>query len=83
MNLPKLKLAWTLHKKKLGFRYYMDVIPLTPELVKGSHGTPADNAEEAPLIISEVMSLKPEAAALPMASVHDLIEAHVTAGADA
>jgi predicted AlkP superfamily pyrophosphatase or phosphodiesterase len=80
LKLPKLKLAWTLLKKLLGFRYYMDVIPLTPELVKGSHGTPADKAEEAPMVISEVMALKPGNASMPMAAVHDLIEAHVVSG---
>ncbi|MEO6095200.1 MAG: nucleotide pyrophosphatase/phosphodiesterase family protein [Fibrobacteria bacterium] len=80
LKLPKLKVAWTLLKKLLGFRYYMDVIPLTPELVKGSHGTPADKAEEAPMVISEVMSLKPRESSMPMAAVHDLIEAHVMGG---
>lgn len=77
---PKMKIGLTLLKKKLGLRYYMDVIPLTPELVKGSHGTPADKDEEAPMIVSEVMGLKPAGASLPMASVHDLIEAHVLSG---
>ncbi|MDB5048289.1 MAG: phosphodiesterase [Fibrobacteres bacterium] len=74
----KLKMGLTLLKKMLGFRYYMDVIPLTPELVKGSHGTPADNPDEAPLVISDVMALDPGAEALPMTAVRDLIESHVT-----
>jgi hypothetical protein len=74
----KLKLAWTLLKKILGFRYYMDVIPLKPELVKGSHGTPADKPEEAPLVISDQKALAPNADSLPMTAVKDLIEAHVT-----
>jgi hypothetical protein len=78
---PKVKMGLTLLKKKLGLRYYMDVIPLTPELVKGSHGTPSDKAEEAPMIVSEVMDLKPAGQSLPMASVHGLIEAHVMSGA--
>ncbi|MDQ3000115.1 MAG: alkaline phosphatase family protein [Fibrobacterota bacterium] len=76
----KLKMGATLLKKKLGFRYYMDVIPLTPDLVKGSHGTPADNPDEAALVISEVMPLKPASDSLPMTSVRDLIESHVLSG---
>jgi predicted AlkP superfamily pyrophosphatase or phosphodiesterase len=35
---PKLKIAWRLLQKKLGFRMLMDVIPLDARLVKGSHG---------------------------------------------
>ncbi|MFO0944288.1 MAG: alkaline phosphatase family protein [Pirellulales bacterium] len=40
----KLRAAARLAQKKLGFRYKMDVIPLDPSLVKGSHGLrpPAD-----------------------------------------
>ena len=34
----KLGIAWRLLRKKLGFRQLMDVIPLDPTLVKGSHG---------------------------------------------
>jgi predicted AlkP superfamily pyrophosphatase or phosphodiesterase len=73
----KAKMAFTLLKKTLGFRYYMDVIPLKPELVKGSHGTPAENPEEAALCVSEVMALRPAAPTLPMTGVRDLIAAHV------
>jgi predicted AlkP superfamily pyrophosphatase or phosphodiesterase len=79
LRIPKLKMGFTLLKKKLGFRYTMDVIPLKPELVQGSHGTPAANPEEAALCISEVMPLKPATATLPMTAIRDLIEAHVTA----
>ncbi len=45
-----LRAAWRLGQKKLGFRYRMDVIPLDPTLVKGSHGLrPA--ADAGPVII--------------------------------
>jgi predicted AlkP superfamily pyrophosphatase or phosphodiesterase len=37
-------------RKKLGFRYSMDVIPLDADLVKGSHGLHVD-AESGPLVI--------------------------------
>lgn len=42
--------ARRLLQKKLGFRYRMDVIPLQPELVKGSHGL-RPLPEQGPLII--------------------------------
>ncbi|HEY3760890.1 MAG TPA: nucleotide pyrophosphatase/phosphodiesterase family protein [Verrucomicrobiae bacterium] len=42
----KMKIAWRLLQKKLGFRMLMDVIPLDASLVKGSHGRrPADKRD--------------------------------------
>ena len=38
LRFPRLKIAATLLKKFLGFRYYMDVIGLRAEIVRGSHG---------------------------------------------
>jgi predicted AlkP superfamily pyrophosphatase or phosphodiesterase len=35
---PKLRVAKTLAKKLLGFRYLMDVIPTDPSMVRGTHG---------------------------------------------
>ena len=48
----KLKIGWTLLKKKLGFRYYMDVIPLDASLVKGSHGRLPSAPELGPVLLS-------------------------------
>lgn len=46
-----LRAAWRLAQKKLGLRYKMDVVPLDPHLVHGSHGLrPAP--EHGPLIVS-------------------------------
>ena len=51
LRLPKLRIAAKLLRKALGFRMLMDVIPLDPSLVKGSHGAcPADRAEWPVLI---------------------------------
>jgi predicted AlkP superfamily pyrophosphatase or phosphodiesterase len=50
--LPKAKLAWVLGKKMLGFRYLMDVIPLDASLVKGSHGRPADDPDDGPILMT-------------------------------
>ena len=46
ITFPKLNIAAKLAKKKLGFRYLMDVIPLNAGLVKGSHGLPSAILEE-------------------------------------
>ncbi|SHM38794.1 Predicted pyrophosphatase or phosphodiesterase, AlkP superfamily [Cyclobacterium lianum] len=47
----KAKLGWTLLKKKLGFRYLMDVIPLDASLVKGSHGRISESDLDWPVLV--------------------------------
>lgn len=51
--LPKLKIAWRLLQKKLGFRMLMDVISLDATLVKGSHGRRPANQADWPVFITE------------------------------
>ena len=46
------KVALTLFKKKLGFRYLMQVIPTDASLVQGSHGRPSDSPRDAPVMIT-------------------------------
>ncbi|MEO1800013.1 MAG: nucleotide pyrophosphatase/phosphodiesterase family protein [Cyanobacteria bacterium J06629_2] len=53
ISMPKVKVGKTLLKKKLGFRYLMDVIPLDASLVKGSHGHITDSVERSPLLITQ------------------------------
>ena len=68
----KLKVAMKLLKKKLGFRVLMDLIPLDPSLVKGSHGTcPADSAEWPVLIGTGDLSEPGAAGAIDATAVHD------------
>jgi predicted AlkP superfamily pyrophosphatase or phosphodiesterase len=50
--LLKLRLAATLARKKLGFRYLMEAVSLDPGLARGSHGRLPDRVEEAPLFIA-------------------------------
>ncbi|MGE0707392.1 MAG: alkaline phosphatase family protein [Planctomycetota bacterium] len=72
--LIKGRVAWTLLRKALGFRYVMDVIPLDATLVKGSHGRPPASEEDGALLIG------PRAAArerLAATDVHDLILARL------
>lgn len=49
----KLRAAYKLARKLLGFRYLMDVIPLDATLVKGSHGGINIDKEYYPILISD------------------------------
>ncbi len=48
----KAKIGWRLLQKKLGFRMLMDVVPLTAELVKGSHGVRPQDRKDWPVMLS-------------------------------
>ena len=76
LRAPKLKIAWTLARKLLGFRYLMEVIPLDASLVKGSHGRPTDRPEAGPLFISSEPSLLP-AEVVNATDVKALVLSHV------
>jgi predicted AlkP superfamily pyrophosphatase or phosphodiesterase len=59
--LPKLKIAWRLLQKKLGFRMLMNVIPLNATLVKGSHGRRPVDKKDWPVFIAsqrEILGVK-------------------------
>ena len=49
----KLRAGYKLLRKKLGFRYVMDVIPLDATLVRGSHGAIDIPQEYYPLLITK------------------------------
>jgi predicted AlkP superfamily pyrophosphatase or phosphodiesterase len=49
-NLLPLRVAGKLARKKLGFRMLMDIIPLRPDLVRGSHGR-LNTPGQGPLLI--------------------------------
>ncbi|MBI3911957.1 MAG: alkaline phosphatase family protein [Armatimonadetes bacterium] len=59
LPLPKLRIAGKLLKKALGFRTLMDVIPLDPTLVNGSHGRVTDAPEDGPLLLTRQAELLP------------------------
>jgi predicted AlkP superfamily pyrophosphatase or phosphodiesterase len=50
---PKSRALWRVVQKKLGFRTLFDVIPLDPSLVRGSHGLPAADPMDRPLLIGD------------------------------
>ena len=66
----KPRAAYKLLRKKAGFRYVMDVIPLNANLIKGSHGRIEVRPEYQPLFISSQAKSKERVSAL---EVHDLI----------
>lgn len=67
LGAPKLTVAAKLLRKKLGFRMLMDVIPLDPSLVKGSHGTCPEDSSEWPVLIGTGSTKEP----ITAVDVHD------------
>jgi predicted AlkP superfamily pyrophosphatase or phosphodiesterase len=50
---PRGRALLRLIQKKLGFRALFDVVPLDPSLVRGSHGLPAADPLDRPLLIGD------------------------------
>jgi predicted AlkP superfamily pyrophosphatase or phosphodiesterase len=69
LQFPKVRIARRLIAKKLGFRMTMDVIPLDPTIVRGSHGLAAAEDLDRPLWIGDGSS--PGHGPLPMTAVRD------------
>jgi predicted AlkP superfamily pyrophosphatase or phosphodiesterase len=67
---PRGRAMFRLVQKTLGFRTLFDVVPLDPSLVRGSHGLPAADALDRPLLIGDG---PPPAGELPMTGVHPLV----------
>ncbi|RBL92836.1 alkaline phosphatase family protein [Chitinophaga flava] len=68
--LIKLKAAAKLLKKKLGFRYLMNVIPLDATLIKGSHGRLEENPANHAVVISKTSLAQKQLQAI---DVYDVI----------
>lgn len=47
----KLKAARALARKKTGMRYMMDVVPLDPSPIRGSHGRLPQDPDEGPVLL--------------------------------
>ncbi|WP_437943873.1 nucleotide pyrophosphatase/phosphodiesterase family protein [Sorangium sp. So ce281] len=76
LRLPPAHVAWRLLKKKLGFRYLMDVISLDASLVKGSHGRVTESAREGPLVASTDASLLPNRS-IHAADIKEIVLSHI------
>lgn len=72
----KGKVGLKLLKKKLGFRYLLDIIPLDATLVKGSHGRISEDKEDWPIFISPNRSVKKDPILSPV-DVYDMIVEHL------
>ena len=77
LALPKLKIAATLLRRKLGFRALLDVIPLDTSLVKGSHGRLPDTAAEGPVFITNDPARLPPGDAVDARQVKNTVLSHV------
>jgi len=71
ISFPMLKVIRKLIGKKLGFRTHMDLIPLDPHLVKGSHGATPKDELDWPLLLGDGVS--PDENPLPANEVRDQI----------
>ncbi len=82
---PKLALGSRLLKKKAGFRYLMDVIPLDANLVKGSHGRIPEDWRDWPVLAGDFPHLE-NSGKIPATQVHkellDVILAGISEGAE-
>ena len=56
-RLVKARAALALGRKRLGFRYVMDVVPLDPSHVKGTHGRLPDSPRDGPVLLCSDASL--------------------------
>ena len=71
LRWPRLHMLRRLLQKKLGFRTLFDVVPLDPTLVRGSHGLPAAEPVDRPLLIGDGPG--PGVAEVHQTAVRDLI----------
>ncbi len=69
-RVPKFHAARRLLGKKLGFRTTFDVVPLDAAVVKGSHGLPAADPRDRPILIGHG---PPPGAGVPMTAVKGLL----------
>jgi hypothetical protein len=71
LRWPKGRAFLRLMQKKLGFRTLFDVVPLDASLVHGSHGLPAAEPGERPLLIGDGPA--PPKGEMPSTDVHSLL----------
>jgi predicted AlkP superfamily pyrophosphatase or phosphodiesterase len=79
-KLVKARAGLALAKKKAGLRYTMEVIPLDPRPVKGTHGRPVADLAEGPVLICSEPGVVPTPGTVSPTAVKplllDLLEAH-------
>jgi predicted AlkP superfamily pyrophosphatase or phosphodiesterase len=75
---PQGRALWRVMQKKLGFRALVDVVPLDAALVKGSHGVPASDERDGPLLVGDGPA--PPEGRLATTTVRDLMLAALGLG---
>jgi predicted AlkP superfamily pyrophosphatase or phosphodiesterase len=78
LALPKLRIAWTLAKKSLGFRYLMQVIGTDSAVVRGSHGRLPGRDADGPVLLCTDPAVQRDR--LAMTDVRDLLLEIVASG---
>ena len=76
LRFPMLAMVGKLIRKKLGFRYVMDVISMEPTQIKGSHGLASDHPDATPIFMTTHAPLLPTKT-IAATEVCDLILQHV------
>jgi predicted AlkP superfamily pyrophosphatase or phosphodiesterase len=76
IRFPRLAVGWRLAKRALGFASLMDVIPLDPTLVKGSHGRLTDDPDDGPVFVTSEPRLIPDGPVAATAA-KDILLRHV------
>jgi hypothetical protein len=64
LRFPKLRAARFLLRKKLGFRARLEVVPLDPSPVRGSHGLLPADPRDGPIIVCGEAGRVPERTAM-------------------
>ncbi|MFD4421095.1 alkaline phosphatase family protein [Agromyces sp. NPDC058484] len=74
--LVKLRAGMNLVRKRLGLRYTMNVVPLDPSCVRGTHGRLPESSADTPLLLCSDATLpfwEAAAETVPAARVRDLV----------
>jgi predicted AlkP superfamily pyrophosphatase or phosphodiesterase len=78
---PKLTIGMTLVRRRLGFRALMNVTPLDPSLVRGSHGRRTESPDEGPIFITSDPDRMPaEGGQVDARAVKEIVLSHVFGG---
>jgi predicted AlkP superfamily pyrophosphatase or phosphodiesterase len=77
LAFPKLTILGKVLRSRLGFRTLMNVIPLDPGLVRGSHGRVTDAPDDGPLFITNRPQHLPAAGPVAAAAVKEILLRHL------
>ncbi|MHC5210043.1 MAG: alkaline phosphatase family protein [Planctomycetota bacterium] len=73
LRTPRVRIARRLLARRLGFRNLLDVIPLDPSPIAGSHGHVPPDAGLWPLVLGDAEVAAPDAEAADLRAVHGCI----------